>query len=172
MSDLLTVSQEQLNDAVEQATLQVSAKLARRVTWRAILVSALVAALISSGISIAVTLVIGDEVRAANGTRIEEIQNSRKSGTIVACEQQNLRHERLFVQIEAEARIQAVKEPKKYRETVAKAGELELLLEAVQPEEDCAARAKLLAEETLRTTPSPRKRIRPPGPLRFPRPGG
>lgn len=168
----LTVSQAQLNEAVERATLQVSKKLAARVTWRSIVLSALVATLISSGVSITVTLVIGHEVGSANTDRISEIQNSRTSGTVVACELQNGRHEKLYVQIEAEARIQAQKEPAKYKETIAKARELELLLDAIQPEEDCDARAKLLAVETLRTKPPPRKRIRQPGPLRFPRPGG
>lgn len=169
-SEPLLVTQEQLNAAVESAVIQVSKKLTTRVTWRSVIVAAAVAAVISSGVSIAVTLVIGHEVAKANTDRISEVQNSRKSGTILSCEEQNLRHEQLYVQIEAQARIQAIKEPTKYRETVSKARELESLLNVVQPGEDCDIRAKRLAVETLRTRPVHHKPIRKPGPLRLPAP--
>lgn len=171
-SEPLLVTQEQLNQAVESASLAVYSKVEKRVTWRAVVIATLVSALVSSGISITVTLVIGHEVGKANTDRIAEVQNSRKSGTILACEQQNLRHEQLYLQIELSAGIESVKEPVKYKQTVKKARELEAILDAVQPEEDCKARAKRLAVETLRTTPAPPKPIRKPGPLRLPRPGG
>lgn len=166
------MTQEQLNQATESASLAVYGRLAKRVTWRAVIVAALVSSVISSTVSIAVTLVIGHEVGAANADRISEVQNSRKSGTILACEKQNRHHEELYVQIELSAGVESVKEPVKYKQTVKKARELEAILNAVQPEEDCNTRANQLAVETLRTTPAPRQRIRKPGPLRLPPPRG
>lgn len=107
----------------------------------------------------------------ANQARIAEVQASRVSGSEIACEQQNTRHERLYAQIEATARVQRVSEPGKYRATVAKARELEGLLNAIQPEEDCSARARRLVISTLgHGHAAPRKPIRSPGPLRLPAP--
>lgn len=105
----------------------------------------------------------------SNHERISEIQASRISSSELACQQQDERHERLYAQIEATAENQRLYEPSKYRETVAKARELEQLLNAVQPEEDCRARARLLIEETLGHEHAKRQKpIRKPGPLRLP----
>lgn len=105
----------------------------------------------------------------ANQERVGEIQRSRILSAESSCEQQNNRHERLFAQIEATAAHQRIYEPAKYRETVAKARELEALLNAVQPEEDCRARARRLVEETLtHKHATKQKPVRAPGPLRLP----
>lgn len=107
----------------------------------------------------------------SNHERISEIQASRISSSELSCQQQDERHEHLYAQIEATAENQRLYEPSKYRETVAKARELEQLLNAVQPEEDCRARARLLIEETLgHEHPKRQKPIRKPGPLRLPTP--
>jgi hypothetical protein len=106
--------------------------------------------------------------QVSNHERISEIQRSRVLSAESSCEQQNERHERLYAQIEATAAVQRVTEPAKYRATVAKARELEALVNAIQPSEDCAARARLLVEETLgHTHVAPQKPIREPGPLRL-----
>lgn len=104
----------------------------------------------------------------SNHARIAEIQDSRILSAEGSCRQQNNRHEYLYAEIEATAQHQRLYEPSKYRETVAKGLELERLLNAVQPKEDCKARAKMLVEETLHHKHAPKQKpIRAPGPLRL-----
>jgi hypothetical protein len=104
----------------------------------------------------------------SNHERTSEIQHSRILSAESSCLQQNERHEQLFEQIEATAQEQRIREPAKYRETVAKGRELELLLNAIQPAEDCKARARMLVEETLHHKHAPKQKpIREPGPLRL-----
>lgn len=104
----------------------------------------------------------------ANHERVGEIQRSRIASSELSCEVQNEHHERLFAQIEATASVQRVSEPAKYRGTVAKARELEALLNAIQPEEDCAARAHRLVVGTLgQAHARPRRQLRARGPLRL-----
>lgn len=129
------------------------------------------------GIAVVVGLIGGMLVALAvwtlisNHERVGEIQRSRVASSEIACQIQNERHERLFAQIEATVGRQHIHEPAKYRQTVAKALELEALLNAVQPEEDCRARARLLTEQTLgKSHASKRKPIRRPGSLRLPLP--
>lgn len=169
------VTQEQLNQAVESATIaatrEVMARIAPKTIVRSMVVSIVTAVIVSSAISIAVTLFIGNELGTNNAARIAEQQTSRKNSAIISCEEQNVRHEKLYVQIEAEAATQAVTEPVKYRASIRKARELELLLNVVQPQENCEQRAKRLVEETLRSKPPTHKRLREPGPLRLPKPG-
>ena len=121
-----------------------------------------------TGFGLGVLVAVCGWILVSNQDRINEIQESRVRGSEIACEQQNERHERLFAQIETTAAVQKVREPVKYRETVAKARELEQLLDVVQPEEDCSERARKLVVETLGGAGAKRgKRVRAPGPLRL-----
>jgi hypothetical protein len=130
-----------------------------------------IAVAVALGIVVGGLLALAAWTIASNSARISEVQASRLSATQTSCEQQNERHEDLYVGIEATAAHQRVYEPAKYRETVAKARELERLLNAIQPEENCKARAKLLVVQTLdHEQPPPRKPVRRPGPLRLPPP--
>jgi len=119
------------------------------------------------GLGCVIALFVWGEI--SNHARIVEIQHSRILSAEGSCLQQNERHERLFAQIEATAAVERVREPAKYREAVAKGRELELLLNAIQPTEDCKARARMLVEETLHHKHAPKQKpIREPGPLRLP----
>lgn len=102
-----------------------------------------------------------------NNARISEVQKSRRDGTLLACYQQDHRHETLYAGIERLAAYQRDHEPVKYRETVKTGRQLELFLDAVQPEEDCKARARKLVEEAGDVTPRPFMPVRSPGPLRL-----
>lgn len=129
--------------------------------WRHLL--ALFAGL-AVGLSITtLVLVIHD-----NNDRISEVQRSRLNATLLGCYQQDHKHETLFAGLERVAAYQRVHDPTKYRETVKNARQTELLLNAVQPEEDCKERARSLVEETLHGgTPQPFPAVRVPGPLRL-----
>lgn len=128
-----------------------------------------IAVAIFLGVSFGLLVAVCMWILLSNQARISEVQSSRISGSEIACQQQDERHERLFAEIESTAAVQRATEPAKYRETVSKARELEALLNAVQPEEDCSERARRLVIETLgQAHARKRKPIRKPGPLRLP----
>jgi hypothetical protein len=121
------------------------------------------------GVSVGLLIAVCTWILLSNQARIGEIQDSRISGSEIACQQQNERHERAYAKIEAAAAIQRIKNPDRYRATVAKARELETFLNAIQPQEDCSLRARRLIVQTLgQNHAKPRKPVRKPGPLRLP----